>query len=90
MSRPGPVLAHAAALLLALLALAAGNAMAGRLSIPPGLEDKVVEGEYVVLFEDAEPDAKGKAAALARKFEKDFERTDDGWELIKGFAFRCE
>lgn len=76
-----------AALLLMALVSFLGLVYAGRYEEPlPGKGKELVEGEYIVLFDDDEPDPKGKAHGLEMKYQ--LFRTDENWELIKGFAFR--
>lgn len=72
---------------LLLVLLGCGSALAGRFE-EPAPEDAVglVEDEYIVLFEDAEPDHKGRALGLAKKYE--LEMTSQTWDIVKGFAFR--
>lgn len=81
----GPMACHKRSGRVFFSLLVLGFAMAQRFEAPPD-HARVVEGEYIVLFKEEEQEPQGRAAGIARKYG--LERVDEGWTLIKGFAFR--
>lgn len=75
--------------LLALLALLAVPAQAGRYNDAAPGQAKVVDNQFIVVFDDSEQDPAGKANGLARKHgvAKGREWSTKG-SLLKGFTFR--
>lgn len=75
----------AALLLLALLGMCS-NALAGTfVEAPSNL--KVVDDEFIAIFEDGVPDVAPKAKGLAKKYSVELTTSAD-FKIIKGFAFR--
>lgn len=80
--RPG---LRAAILLLALLTIF-NKAESGRFVEPPG-QAKVVDGEFIAIFEDGVPDVASRAKGLVRKYSG-IDMTSGVWDIVKGFSFR--
>lgn len=84
MARPNKLGVPAALLVLALLGLSS-SVQAGQFAEAPG-QARVVEDQFIAIFEDSVPEHVLKAKGLAKKYE--LEITSDVWDIVKGFAFR--